>query len=73
MMQTSAIECLILTGIQINLQQLLIVAPMLRQLDAKLFVRQPIYDDMIFQPPVNLQQLSITTNCITMLEIKRLI
>jgi hypothetical protein len=73
LLQTSTIECLTLTGIQINLYQLFVVAPMLRQIDAKFFVRQPIYNDMIFQPPVNLQQLSIMTNCITMLEIKRLI
>jgi hypothetical protein len=72
-MQTSTIECLTLTGIQINLYQLLVVAPMLRQLDANLFVCQPISDDMIFQSPFNLRQLSIRINRITMLKIKRLL
>ncbi|CAF2757505.1 unnamed protein product [Rotaria sp. Silwood2] len=72
-MQTSNIECLTLTGIQINLYELLVVAPMLRQLDAKLLIHQPIYDNIMLQPSFNLQQLSITINHITILEIKRLL
>ncbi len=72
-MQTSAIERLILTGISINLHELFIVAPILRQLDARLIVNQSFYDEMIFQPPFNLQQLSIKTDHITILEIKRLL
>jgi hypothetical protein len=73
MMQKSNIECLTLTGIQINLYELLVVAPMLRQLDAKLLIHQPIYENMMFQSSFNLQQLSITINHITKLEIKLLL
>jgi hypothetical protein len=73
MMQTSDIERLTLTGIQINLHYLLVVTPKLRQLDVKLIVNQPVYDDTIFQQRFNLQQLSITTNHITIFEIRRLL
>jgi hypothetical protein len=72
-MQKSNIECLTLTGIQINLYELLIVAPMLHQLDARLLIHQTIYENMMFQSSFNLQQLSITINHITKLEIKHLL
>jgi hypothetical protein len=73
MMQKSNIECLTLKGIQINLYELVVVAPMLRQLDANLLIHQSIYDNTMFQPSFNFHQLSITINHITILEIKNLL
>jgi hypothetical protein len=71
--QTSAIEYLTIIGIQINLHQLFVVAPMLRQLNAELIVNKLYHVDMISPQVFNLQQLSIKTGRITMLEVKRLL
>ncbi|CAF3092553.1 unnamed protein product [Rotaria sp. Silwood2] len=73
LMQTTAIECLIVKGIQINLHQIFAIAPMLRQLNVELSVSQFSDVGMIFQPPINLEHLSITTIRMTMLEIKCLL
>ncbi|CAF3930779.1 unnamed protein product, partial [Rotaria sp. Silwood1] len=73
LMQTSTIECLAIIGRQINLHQIFAIAPMLRQLNVALIVSQFSDIDMIFQSPINLQQLSITINHMTMVDIKRLL
>jgi hypothetical protein len=73
LMQASTIERLILIGIQINLAELFIVAPMVHQLDAELIINQPFYDQTIFQSSLNLQQLSIKIDHMTMLEIRYLL
>ncbi|CAF2837378.1 unnamed protein product [Rotaria sp. Silwood2] len=73
LIQTSAIECLTVIGIKINLHQILAIAPMLRQLNAKLIINPFSAIDMIFQPSINLQQLSIINNCMTMLDIRCLL
>ncbi|CAF4309398.1 unnamed protein product, partial [Rotaria sordida] len=73
LIQTSLIEYLTIIGIQINLYQIFAIAPMLRQLNVELIVTQFSDINMIFQPSINLQQLSITNNRMTMLEIRRLL
>ncbi|CAF1145848.1 unnamed protein product [Rotaria sordida] len=73
LIQTSLIEYLTIIGIQINLHQIFAIAPMLRQLNVELIVTQFSDINMIFQPSINLQQLSITNNRMTMLEIRRLL
>ncbi|CAF3307220.1 unnamed protein product [Rotaria sp. Silwood2] len=71
LIQTSAIECLTVIGIQINLHQIFAIAPMLHQLNVELINTQFSGINMIFQPSINLQRLSITTSRVTMLDIKR--
>ncbi|CAF0935104.1 unnamed protein product [Rotaria sordida] len=73
LIQTSTIECLTVIGIQINLHQIFAIAPMLRQLNVKLIVTQFYEIDTIFQPSINLQQLSINNNRMTMFEIRHLL
>jgi hypothetical protein len=71
--QTSTIECLTIKGIRINLHEIFIIAPRLRQLNVELIVNQIFDMNMIFQPPYNLQQLSLTIGHITMLEMRHLL
>ncbi|CAF5183437.1 unnamed protein product, partial [Rotaria sp. Silwood1] len=49
--QTSTIECLTIKGILINLHDICIIAPRLRQLNVELTVNQIFDMNMIFQPP----------------------